>query len=282
MNTHKKTCKLTDQEKIEIVQKYKTKKYTYAQLGREYGITGESISALIKRRDIKSEKLIYNKRKYTINENFFDIIDTEEKAYFLGLLYADGYNCTTRNIVRITLKIEDEDILNKFKKAIDTNKPLYLYNYSKKHPSWSNQYCLAINSNHMSKQLAKLGCIQAKSLILEFPTEDQVPSHLIRHFIRGYFDGDGCIYIGKNGKYVVSTIDIISSKNFCIKLKNILENTLSFHINLNAKENKITHNCRILSKYNSIKFLDWLYNNSNIFLNRKYEKYILAKKLIIN
>ena len=54
-----------------------------------------------------------------INKNFFNKIDTEEKAYFLGFLYADGYNNTDRNSVALSLKEDDKEILEKYSEKTD-------------------------------------------------------------------------------------------------------------------------------------------------------------------
>ncbi len=63
-------------------------------------------------------------RKYTINEHYFDNIDTHEKAYILGFLYADGCNKTYQSCVELTLHSKDEEILHKINKAINSNKPI--------------------------------------------------------------------------------------------------------------------------------------------------------------
>ena len=57
---------------------------------------------------------VYN-RKYTLNENYFDIIDTQEKAYIVGLLFSDGCISEINNAISISLKEEDKDILFKNK-----------------------------------------------------------------------------------------------------------------------------------------------------------------------
>jgi hypothetical protein len=85
--------KLTDEQKIEICNKYKTGEYTLIKLANEYNVKYPTVSSILKVRKISLRKDISAlHQKYTINQNYFDKIDTEEKAYFLGFLYADGYN----------------------------------------------------------------------------------------------------------------------------------------------------------------------------------------------
>ena len=98
-----KQRRLTHREKTELFAKYETGKYTAVDLAKEYPVSSTAISALLKRHGYKSKTQSELQRKYEVNESFFDVIDTEEKAYFLGFLYADGYNNTDRNSVNLSL-----------------------------------------------------------------------------------------------------------------------------------------------------------------------------------
>ena len=97
-------------------------------------------------------------RKYNINEHYFDNIDTPNKAYILGLLYADGYNNTSINAIRLSLQEDDKQILEDISKELDYNAPLIFYEHSKEHEGWKDVYTLAIRSAHMSKVLNNLAC----------------------------------------------------------------------------------------------------------------------------
>ena len=111
---------------------------------------------------------------HKFNHNYFKTIDTEEKAYILGFLYADGYN-SDKQVVISQLE-QDVDILEKINKALDAD----------------NQIKRKLD---MCTDLTNLGCFRNKSLACTFPTF--LDKSLVRHFIRGYFDGDGCVWIGK-------------------------------------------------------------------------------------
>ncbi len=131
---------------------------------------------------------------YNINENFFDIIDTQEKSYILGFLYADGTNIDTndgQNSISFTQLEQDIDILEKINMAMDSTYPIHSYIQK----SNDKIKCkLSFYSQKISDCLTELGAPPRKSLILEFPNKEMFKSEdLIRHFIRGYFDGDGCI-----------------------------------------------------------------------------------------
>lgn len=133
------------------------------------------------------------KRIHSLNENFFDAIDSQDKAYILGFLYADGYNSEDKRAIRLQLTEGDKEILLKISSAMEYTRPL---TYVPARPIYDlyvskPQYALDINSAHMSRRLSQLGVVQNKSLILQFP--DWLNEDLIPHFLRGYIDGDGTI-----------------------------------------------------------------------------------------
>lgn len=120
----------------------------------------------------------YNKRNYPINEDFFDNIDTQEKAYLLGLLYADGYNY--KKYFRLDLHKKDIDILYKIQKLIFLDDKDHVTPYKNRDTVYLNVY-----SVHISKTLTNIGCTNNKSLTITFPV---IQKDLQRHFIRGYYD----------------------------------------------------------------------------------------------
>jgi DNA-binding transcriptional regulator WhiA len=193
----------------------------------------------------------------------FETIDTEEKAYWLGFLYADGSVGSKEHKIELGLAEQDLKQIEKFRDFIGImNKISY-------RPT-TKSYRYSFRSESCKKDLIKQGCVPKKSLILKFPTEDQVPKDLIRHFIRGYFDGDGwftntdsCFQIG-----------LIGTEDF---IKGFLDN-----IEIYNKENKIFNVHRengakryVFSAYTDVlNFLNWIYKDATIYLNRKYEHYL--------
>ena len=126
-------------------------------------------------------------RTYSVNEDYFNKIDSEDKAYFLGLLYADGYNYTAGKNKHFSLSLVDTDVLILFKKAINSKHSIYKIKLQNER--YTQQYRLQINSKKLCERLTQLGCIQNKGKVLTFPSNDNLPQELIPHFIRGYFDG---------------------------------------------------------------------------------------------
>ena len=122
-------------------------------------------------------------RKYKVNENYFENINSHEKAYILGFIYADGYN--GEDTLELAQNVEREDILIHIKTALETDQEIKYYVPNKG------------TLNIYSKKI----CSDNKSLVLQFPTF--LPEELMCSFILGYFDGDGCVWDGKRKKMTV-------------------------------------------------------------------------------
>ena len=252
---------------------FETGDYTGTKLSEIFNVTPNAVCSLLKRNGYKSKSPSELKRKYPIQEDFFDKIDTEEKAYVLGLLYADGYNNTDRNSVNLTLKESDKEILNKITAIIQPTKPLGLYKGNRLQKGFENSQnavSLIIANKHISQRLVELGCGKAKTHSLVFPTEEQVPKELQRHFIRGYFDGDGSVSGDKQKQFgFVGTID------FLLPLQQILMKELSFsETKLDQRHKDRGDSIRAL-RYcginQCIKFREWLYKDATIYLERKFD-----------
>lgn len=222
-------------------------------------------------------------RKYTYDRDFFKKIDTEEKAYWLGFLYADG--CIAENSVNLLLHQKDIDILEKFKKSIKFTGPIEIrndkINYGDKYGiKISHTAKVRISSSELRSDLIKLGCIPRKTFILKFPDKNILPDKLVCHFIRGYFDGDGSVYERKYKRMdgnkrgfaqITSSNDMINSiRNILIDKFDIKNESISVRDHPASRGISILMLCSI----ESMKiFRDILYNNASIFMDRKKIKF---------
>ena len=264
---------LSQEKRSEVIYRYKNEKISGLSLGKEYGVSGCYITNLLRKNGIKVNRYTLLKREYPFNESYFKIIDTEDKAYFFGLLCADGCNSTKKGSVIIGLQERDCYILEEFKKFVECEIKLRFRKGAKSHHQ--NIYKLELYSKTMSADLEKLGCVAKKSLILKFPTEEQVPNHLLMHFVRGYFDGDG--HIAELG-----ASSIVSSYSF-IKSLNEIITKLGIMSKIYDCKNPSTKRLIIGKRLNSLKFLDWIYKDATIYLKRKYDKYMsLERTLKVN
>jgi len=213
-------------------------------------------------------------RKHKIEEHFFDIIDTEEKAYFLGLLYADGCNHSNKNHCSLSLIEKDKDILLKFTELLQPSKPLQFKRGKDNH---QNSYRMDLYSKQISNRLSELGCGSRKTFTLKFPTIEQVPVFLQKHFIRGYFDGDGSINNGAKHHF-----SFVGTKDFINGLQEVLLRELSFNITKTSiRHPERNYNIVTLLKCGRIqclKFGKWLYEDSTIYLQRKKEVFNKYRK----
>lgn len=205
------------------------------------------------------------KRVNSFNDHYFEKIDTEDKAYFLGLLFADGNVYLKRYRVQITLSNKDAYILNKFAECI---------NYSGKIYSDRGLYSkLILPSEKMCKDLISLGCTPNKSLSLKFP--EKVPKELINHFIRGYFDGDGHISKDKNLIKAYYHINITSTEQFLKSLQDVFtKNNINVgKIYKRYKHKEISAHTMYIKNKSSKEFVDYIYKDATIFLTRKNNVY---------
>lgn len=258
--------KLPENKILEIIEQYSKGELSCQELAIIYGFWPQSVSRIMRRRGLKLKH-----RTFDFDEHYFDNIDTEAKSYFLGLLYADGCNCPDRNLITISLQEEDRHILESFKKEIKYNGELSLILPRKL--SKKNQYKLQVYSSIMSNKLNELGCFPRKSLILEFPTEQQVPSYLLRHFIRGVIDGDGSICKSKNS----FSVNITSTENFCKPISFIWHTKFGGNVRVYTRfpeRNNSTRTISINTTTSIYGFLEWIYKDASFYLKRKYNRYL--------
>ena len=251
-----------------LIQEYKNGT-TIKELSKKYHFGDSTISKILKENNIHVKTYGEHSKKYTLNEHYFDIVDTEEKAYIIGLLMADGN--ISHNRLSLSLVESDRHILDKINSLLDSNRPLYFINYSQKNQNWKDQYCLLISNKYMCNILKSLGIKENKSLILEYP--EWLPDNLFMHFIRGFIDGDGCILKTRNG------IEITSTYNFCATVKEKIYKLLNIEAGIHKDKRRDNSYSLYIKNYIGTKtFLDYIYKDATIYLNRKYniykEKYI--------
>ena len=210
-----------------------------------------------------------------IDHTYFESIDTELKAYLLGFFYADG---TISSNGRISVRIQSDDayIVNLFQKAMSPSIPISVIDCQIGCKIRKLQVCWRVTSKEISKSFLKLGIGPRKTYAdVEFP---EIPDEMYKHFIRGYFDGDGCIsrpWFSKNKQGQRVTI-VSTWFKLLKKIEDILKQdaeilNISYY---NKKGKTCDYFCLNISSNKSCdKFYHYLYDNSNYFLERKKEKF---------
>lgn len=248
---------------------------TLMDITRIFGVDKSFVKRLVKK--YGNRELIPIKE---FNEDFFELINTEEKAYWLGFIYADGYVSIANNrtgILGIGLAEIDYEHLVKFSNSIDLNKKFIVHKNVTLGDKIHRATQVSVPSYKIVTDLENKGCHQAKSLTLKFPNINQVPSDLIRHFLRGYFDGDGSVSYGGHNK---SKISYIGTENFLEGVIFCLEKELGDLGIITIHTSNIGISTHDKTKYfnktgiNSVRIMKYLYENSTIYLDRKYKKYL--------
>ena len=217
---------------------------------------------------------------YEVDENFFVDINTEEKAYILGFICADGHISDSNYRIAIALQDSDYLLLEKIKEAMHSTHPI------KREVAVSNPYLrsdrntlyqckLNINGKNLITPLINMGITGKKTYNLDSNITKFIPEDLMRHFLRGFFDGDGSVSWGKHyssgNKYL---IQVAGNEEFLL-------GTFQKYFPSNCKlyKYKTSKQCfawKIADKRKVLEFLNYIYKDAKIYLERKYKIYQYA------
>lgn len=266
---------LNSYDKYRIVDYYyKNKDISMDNIAINLNISDRAVRRVLKEEGINTRL----KNRYILDENYFDCIDTESKAYILGFIYADGF-VGDEKFNNIVIAVNDLEILGFIAKEFK-----FTGNIRKtKKGGFENSKCgysLNFSSKIMASRLREIGLYPNKSLTID--TLPQIDKKLVRHFIRGYFDGDGSIVLSHNTSYYKAIDGVIKYiyPTYCFMIlgtKGFLEeiikeaefNYAKIH---NTKSEKIK--CiKINAKKEFNNIFKYLYDNSTIKLQRKYNKW---------
>ena len=238
--------------------------------------------------DVKINKLGLHKEKHTYNRRFFENINTEDKAYWLGFFYADG--CVSINEetnsgeAAIKLYKGDYKHLKKFNKSLEGNINVSfetrICNLNNKPQESCIIRCYSID---MVNDLIKIGCIPNKTFYITVPN---IPKPLMRHFIRGFFDGDGCICTDSNKRETIGINFCSASLIFLKQLRGILyENSINSYIV--DEKNKNTYRLYIKGLKNVDNMWNYMFDDAVVFFviyykkkEMLYKKHNIAQRLL--
>ena len=220
--------------------------------------------------------------KYTVNENFFDKW-SNKMAYVLGFFYADG-NMEDASYLRgkyIRFNNTDLNLINNIRIAMDSRHKIY---ESPAHGNYKTKYLLRIGSHKLYDSLKKIGLYPNKSLTIKLP---KIPKKYFFDFLRGYLDGDGCIYLelanGKNGNAIIKKLTTIFTSGSRVYLDK-LRRKINSYCNIDKISVYVSRRSYQLryGTADSLKILDLIYRNKDakLFLERKYlvfQRYLQMK-----
>lgn len=277
-------------QREEIVRRYLHGESSLT-LAEDFNVNSTSIRKFLESQDVprrragtyrdseeKKAKLAASKRIYKCNYSFFHRIESETQAYWLGFLAADG--CVSAGALSVALSRSDREHLVKLQNALQSTHPVkditqYPNQEFIKKPS-IEMSVLVIRSREMSIDLIRHGVVPQKTFLLQWPTF--LPDELLRHYTRGYFDGDGSCTVrrqGKNGAYPNIEFSVISNHLFLTGMQDFLVRTCQLNLTklkelpTRRKETKIL---RYGGNRQVARIAHLLYDGASIYLERKFEK----------
>ncbi len=268
--------KILDQSELkEIQHKMRNTRQLFIDIAKSYNISATTLLKILRANNIPTPGK--GLRAKLVNESYFENIDTPNKAYFLGFLAADGYindkGCGQKYL-GISIQERDRHILESFKKDIKFEGKVNFR--AKRNINWQATCSVTIVSDKLCNDLDKLGVTPRKSFTYTFPNFKQVPEHLILHFIRGLFDGDGCITVNKitnNHRFF-----IVGTQKTCEGVRDILYGKYGLGSGNVCKRvfkdhRKPGYVYYVTGNKNVKKLYELLYNNAEFSLIRKKEKF---------
>jgi len=254
----KPQCRFTIIQEKAIIQKYQDGK-SVRDLGKEYDCSPSTISNVLKAYDLSGRTLSEARRNflnYTINEDVFEQIDTPDKAYWLGVMYSDGFITKKEytNTFGLSISEKDEEWLLKFKEFLNYNGDIHHYTVSSGYKKGTPYVRLLIGNNKIVSDLEHWGVVEHKTKLI-----NKIPAiAFIDDFIRGYIDGDGSLLKRLPNFQIAGNKDFLQqiADYFQLPYK-IYEDKSIYSLRYNAPES------RYLEKR--------LYKNAHYYLKRKYD-----------
>lgn len=230
-----------------------------------YDVAESSLRTLFNRHGIQTRG--HHTAKNDTNQ-YFHHIDSNDKAYFLGLITADGSINGSKQQVQLSLIEEDKYILHEFCKAAALNTQVRINVRSL--PKKSDAY-ISFVSHQMVSDLEKYDIVPNKSQCnITFPSLD---NKYMWHYIRGYFDGNGIAYSNGNIGFCGCQSLVTGIRDYIVKTCNVDSVTVTY--------NTMNHIYYVTwgNRYTCYRIFQEMYDNhNNLFLKRKRNKIINGLK----
>lgn len=258
-DAHKRWYVQLEEHEEQSIKEFQNGTLTSAfQVKKKYGIHNDKFKIICGYCGIEVKPANF---KHHFNRNALASIQTEEDAYILGFITADGYIADMRNTVAIKLQAKDEDILRKISQYFEYDGTIKYQTHNRT----GNKLCSIIFcSAQLIQNLKQYGVERKKSLKETF--YENIPPHLIKHYIRGLIDGDG--FVAKTSK----KIGLCGSKDIVSKTTKKLSEQLNLSTIPKIRQEGTSDLYRVeFSGENAVKVMKYLYEDSRIYLDRKYE-----------
>jgi len=254
---------MNDNQIEQMKQMHKSGK-RYTEISKEIGRTLASIKNAAFR-----ENLIGYTRKYEIDEDWLNEIDSPEKAVFLGLFFADGCNVSENSRCELFLQEKDKQYLDQLN-SFFTNKPLTKRFSSKYSKNTKDQFGIQIFSQKWTDNLSRYGAVPNKTFLIR--DVKNLPHKYEKYFIRGLFEGDGCLYRSKGGYFYFS---LVGPMAFMIYCKDMILKRTGAKLNIYKSKQHLndTFTLKTTNQADTKKVINWIYSDHlEIAMERKYKK----------
>lgn len=247
---------------------------TGVSIAQEYGVSFGAIYAHLRKKGVKTRPPEVFHRKYECNHGYFDDIDGQEKAYWLGFLMADG--CIYKNRLTIALQEKDAVHIQLFLNSLNSSHPVHIYEAkryeSRRVVAIHKTANASINSTHLTNSLATHGVVPRKTFNLRWPDID---SSLVPHFIRGYIDGDGGFSVDQSPRFKTPQIIfyVTGYRPFIERMQEILIDECNLNktkSRYRIKEQRKTISIQYRGNRQVKRICNYLYHNAKIYMERKY------------
>ncbi|MCI6366865.1 MAG: hypothetical protein MR911_10295 [Spirochaetia bacterium] len=244
-----------------VCQDYQTGNYSSRELGIKYSLSKTCILKILERYNIPkiNRRLVNN----NLDVHYFDNIDTEEKAYFLGFIFADGSISNDEFFLDINEK--DIEILLRIREEIHSNCKITT---RKKGNSMMSR--IAIKNKVFCSSLSQYGIIENKTKMTSHLPVEKIPTIFYKDFLRGLIDGDGWVIKTKQNLYKIGYVTQYYSTalDFVEMLNSLLEEKWKNKI-LTPKDRYAIVNIQKQSIVKQVALV--LYKGNKICLSRKFQ-----------
>ncbi len=233
---------------------------SWENLLKDNGILTKSPYYILNKLGLRAKNHLDCQRKQELREDFFEKIDTPEKSYWLGFMFADGNVCQRGKSFRVKIgfNFNNKAHLEKFSQIIYGQNKVKTY----KNRKYEDISELVFSSKKMGEDLIFHGCVPRKSPLIRMP---KIDSHLMRFFILGFFDGDGHISIRKNGG---KTVGFTSNEGFLKELMKLFEENLSIKSKIFLR--KGIYGSLVFHRKEYVETIkNYFYSENDLFLERK-------------
>lgn len=252
-----------------VIYNYVELKYGQRKSGIEFNIGDSAVKRILQDNHIPIRNIQEaNISRYGINEDFFKT-QSSEMAYILGFLASDGCVARDENCVYIELIETDAEILEKINKILENERPVKFYETSRGYKNAKIYFF----SKKMKDDLAEYGIIPNKTYSKDFGFPIKLNKEYWKDYIRGYFDGDGCVK--KTGYSLTFQIDSVNRKLLEIMRDFFEEKDIKTEITSQGPERTISLFRLYSYGENAKRIFEILYSDTTLYLKRKKDKYDL-------